>query len=210
MGFSERPPDREVLAGGPARAPLLDRLPPAWRRRGALVGAVALGVVVGVGTALWWQDPPREATPEPAPTEVADPEVRLVLVRVVAPARPQQLGDDQSIPLRIDGALLHGRGPGTATVTRIHRPGSSLAIDVPALPVELSADRSSGRVRLELTPGDCGLATEWTPSARPFTVTWRDELGDVRTGLGGEHDASMELAMIRYLDVVCGNAGDGL
>ena len=211
MDPSDQPPDREVLVGGPARASLLDSVPPAWRRRGALVVAAALGVVVGVGTTLSWQDPPSEEPLERTPTIVADHDVRLVLVRVVAPPRPPQATrTSDEAPLRLDGVLLHGRGPGSATVARIHRPGTSLAIRVPALPVGLSVDQSAERVLLELTPRDCGLATEWTPSARPFTITWQDELGDVRTDLGGEHEASLELAMIRYLDAVCGNEGAGL
>ena len=110
-------------------------------------------------------------------------------------------------PLRIDGALLHGRGTGTATVTRIHRPGKSLAIRVPALPVRLSVNHSFERIRLQILPRDCGLATQWTPSAQPFTLTWKDDHGDVHVDIGGDHDASMELTLIRYLDAVCGNPG---
>ena len=64
-----------------------------------------------------------------------------------------------SDPLRIDGVLLHSRGPGHATVTRIHRAGGSLAIRVPALPVRLSVNHSFERIRMEITARDCGLAS---------------------------------------------------
>jgi hypothetical protein len=52
---------------------------------------------------------------------------------------------------------------------------------------------------------DCGLASEWTPSSQPFTLTWQDDHGDLHSDTGGDHDASMELELMRYFDVVCGN-----
>ena len=106
-------------------------------------------------------------------------------------------------PLRIDAVLLHGRGSGSATVSRIHRPGNSLSIRAPALPVRLSVNHSFERIRLHISAQDCPMASQWTPSAQPFTLTWRDDHGDVHTGIGGDHDAAMELALIRYLDAVC-------
>ena len=60
-------------------------------------------------------------------------------------------------------------------------------------------------VRLKITAQDCGLAAEWTPSAQPFTLTWQDDHGDIHSDTGGDHDASMELELIRYFDVICGN-----
>lgn len=140
----------------------------------------------------------------PIPPAAASTEVRLVLSGVVAPTRPHDRnGAAGAAPLRIDGVLLHGRGTGSATVTKIHRPGKSLAIRVPALPVRLSVNRSFERIRLQIFPRDCGRATEWTPSAQPFTLTWRDDDGDVHVDIGGDHDASMEVILIRYLDAVC-------
>jgi len=61
------------------------------------------------------------------------------------------------------------------------------------------------RIRLNITARDCGLAAEWTPSAQPFTLTWQDDHGDLHMDAGGDHDASMELELIRYFDVVCSN-----
>lgn len=168
--------------------------------------AFVFGVIGGGGAALWWNDQPPEEARAPSPPAAAGTEVRLVLSGVVAPTQANDrngtLGDD---PLRIDGALLHSRGPGTATVTRIHRASGSLAIRVPALPVRLSVNHSFERIRLQVTPRDCGLATEWTPSAQPFTLTWEDDHKEVHTDTGGDHDASMELTLIRYFDAVCGN-----
>jgi hypothetical protein len=58
---------------------------------------------------------------------------------------------------------------------------------------------------MKISARDCGLAAEWTPSAQPFTLTWQDDHGAIHTDTGGDHDASMELALIRYLDAVCDN-----
>jgi hypothetical protein len=199
-------PEQEILLSGPSRAPLLDRLEPAWRLRGIVLLAFVLGVI-GSGGAAWWLDDrsPREAK-TPSPPATAGTEVRLVLSGVVAPTpRNDRNGTVGNDPLRIDGVLLHSRGPGIATVTRIHRASGSLAIRVPALPVRLSVNHSFERVRLKITPRDCGLAAEWTPSAQPFTLTWQDDHGNIHMGTGGDHDASMELTLIRYFNVACGN-----
>jgi len=204
------PPDqlrssqRETLQGGPARAPLLDRFTPAWRHRGITVLAFVFGVLTGGGAVWWWNDRlPEELRSPPAG---ADTSVRLVLSGVAARTRPD--GRNATIgagPLWIDGALLHSRGTGTATVMRIHRPGRSLAIRVPALPIRLSANHSFERIRLQISPRNCALATQWTPSAQPFTLTWQDDHGDLQVDIGGDHDAAMELSLIRHMDAVCGN-----
>lgn len=199
-------PEREILRSGPTRAPLLDRLTPTRRRRGVVLVAFVLGVFAG-GGATWWLDgwPPRDAR-APSPPTAAGSDVRLVLSGVVAPTQPNgRNGTGGNDPLLIDAVLLHGRGPGIATVVRIHRPGGSFAIRAAALPVRLSVNHSFERVRLKITARDCGLAAEWTPSAQPFTLTWHDDHGDVHTDTGGDHDTLMELEMIRYFDVVCGS-----
>lgn len=197
-------PDREILLSGPRRAPLLGPLTPTWRRRGVVLIAFVWGVIAG-GGAAWWLDAwsPQGATP-PSPTAGAGGDVRLVLGGVVA-ATPQngRNGTGGNGPLLVESVLLHGRSQGTATVTRIHRPGGSIAIRVRELPVELSVNHSFERIRLEVSARDCGLATEWTPSAQPFTLTWQDDEGDIHLDTGGDHDASMELELIRYFDLVC-------
>ena len=199
-------PAREILRIDPTRAPLLDRLTPTWRRRGVVLIAFVLGVIAG-GGAAWWLDgrSPRDARAPSSPT-AAGIEVRLVLSGIVAPTQPKgRNGTGGNDPLLIDALLLHGRGPGIATVTRIHRAGGSLAIRASALPIRLSVNHSFERVRLKITARDCGLAAEWTPSAQPFTLTWQDDHGDIHMDTGGDHDAAMELDLIRYFDVVCGN-----
>ncbi len=198
-------PEREVVEGGPSRAPLTDRVPQVWRRRGVVLLALVLGALAGAGAARWWDDRSPGEGPEPSREAAAGSQVRLVLHGVVPPA-PQGPTDGvrRNAALWLDAVLLHGRGPGTATVTRIHRPGGSVAIVVPDLPVRLSVNHSFQRVRLRLRPRDCRLATEWTPSAQPFVLTWRDAEGVVHGELGGDHDAALELALIDHLNAVCG------
>lgn len=201
------PPQRETLQGGPPRTRLLDGLTPAWRHRGVILAAFAFGVISG-GGAVWWNDrPPKEVGAPSPPAATAGTEVRLVLSGVVASRPSDRSGTVGAAPLRVDGVLLHGSGSGSATVTRIHRPGNSLAIRVPALPVRLAVEHSSERIRLQILPRDCELATQWTPSAQPFTLTWKDDHGDVHVDVGGDYDPSMALALIRYRDAVCGNPG---
>jgi hypothetical protein len=64
-------------------------------------------------------------------------------------------------------------------------------------------NHSFERIRMKISARDCGLAAEWTPSAQPFILTWQDDHGAIHTDTGGDHDASMELALIRYFDAVC-------
>lgn len=195
-----------MLQSGPTRAPLLDRLTPTWRHRGVVLSAFVLGVTGGGAAALWWDGWSLRDARAPSPPAAAGTEVRLVLTKVVTPTRPSDRnGTSGNEPLLIDGVLLHGRGPGTAKVARIHRSGGSLAIRVPALPVRLSVNHSFERIRLKVTARDCGLAAEWTPSAQPLTLTWHDDHGDTHVDAGGDHDASTEVALISYFDGVCGD-----
>lgn len=203
---------RETLQGGPPRAPLFARLTPAWRYRGVIAMALGLGFITGGGAVLWWHDrPPEQLRSPPAVADkmqssppVTENSVRLVLSAVAARTRSNvENGTVGARPLRIDGALLHSRGTGTATVTRIHRPGGGLVIRVRALPVTLSVNHSFERVRLQITPGNCALATQWTPSSQPFMLTWQDDRGEVHIQLGGDHDAPMELSLISYMDAAC-------
>lgn len=172
---------------------MMDQPTVSWRRLGAIAFTFALGFVAG-GGAAWNDQPPEQRSPPAA----AEPSVRLVLSAVAS-------GTTDAGSLWIDGALLHHRGTGTATVTRIHRPGGGLTIQVPALPVRLSVNHSFEPIRLEIAPRDCVLAAQWTPSAQPFTLTWQDQHGEVRTDVGGDHDASMELSLVRHIAAVCGD-----
>lgn len=192
-----------MLQDGATHAPLLEGLTPTWRHRSVVLLAFVFGVIGGAGGARWLNDQRPEEAPAAYGPDAAGTDVRLVLSGV-APRRPHDRNGTGGVdPLRIDGVLLHSRGPGTATVTGIHRAGGSIAIRVPALPVRLSVNHSFQRIRLEVSPRDCGLASEWTPSAQPFTLTWQDAHGDVHHDTGGDHDASMELTLLDYLDAVC-------
>lgn len=168
-----------------------------WRCRSAVVLSVAVGAAVGAAAVLAWNDRyvERPSERERSAAAVQAP-VRLVLSGV-SPGAPR------GRYLSIDAVLLHDRGPGTATVSRIHRPGTSLSIRVTDLPVTLSANHPYERVRVRFAPRDCVLATEWTPSARPLTLSWQDEHGVRRSGLGGDHDAPIELSLIRHMSEVC-------
>ena len=199
---------RETLLGGPPRSPHFDRLPRVWRYRAVIALALVVGVIAGGGAVWWWKDrppsPPEDAHGLRSSPRDAENDVRLVLSGVAPPDRSQPAnGALGTRPLRIDGALLHSRGAGTATVTRIYRPGGGLVVRVRALPVTLSVNHSFERVRLRITPGDCTLATEWTPSSQPFMVDWRDDREEVHRQLVGDHDPPMELALTRYLDAAC-------
>jgi hypothetical protein len=171
-----------------------------WRGRSAVVLSVAVGVAAGAVAVLALDDhdhPPERERPAAA----ARSPVRLVLSGVSSGARRGRY-------LAIDAVLLHDGGAGAATVRRIHRPGTSLSIRVPDLPVTLSANHPYERVRVHLAPRSCVLATEWTPSARPLTLSWEDEHGTRRSGLGGDHDSLIELSLIGHMSAVCDHPSD--
>lgn len=210
MGPLDRPPsaERETFAGGPARESMLDRLTTMWRRRVVVLLAVVCGVIGGGGMVWWWHDRSSGESPIPSRTSSAGQDVRLILTGVESrSAGKHRSGVAADGSLWLDAVLLHGRGPGTATVTRVHRPGRSIAVRVPELPVRLSVNHSFERVRLQLTPNNCRLATTWTPSSQPFTLTWRDDGDDVQQDVGGDHDSAMELTLIRYFDAACRSGG---
>ena len=193
--------EQETLVLGSARG--LEKMHPAWRRRGAVLLSLAVGVVVGAGAVLRWNDhhDDRPSETQRAARAAAHTPVRLVLAGASSDAPRDRY-------VSIDAVLLHNGGPGTATVKRIHRPGTSLSIRVPDLPVTLSTNHPYERVQVRLAPRDCVLATEWTPSARPLTVSWEDERGHSRSGTGGDHDAHLELFLIRHMSAVCGDPSE--
>lgn len=194
------PPD--TLQGGPARPPLLDGLLRS-RRQGAVTAAwLLVGVLIGGGATWWWGERPPE---EPRSSSAAvGTSVGLVLSGVAPRTRPNgRVAPVGAGPLWIDGVLLRSPGSGAVTVTRIHRPGESITIRVPELPVTLSDGQTFEQVRLSITPRDCVLATQWTPSAQPFTLTWQDADGDVHEDLAGEHDGALQLSLIRHMNAAC-------
>jgi hypothetical protein len=188
--------EQEILDLGSPRG-LSSKLHRTWRRRGAVVLSVAVGVAAGALAALTWKDryDDRPSESQPSALAAGQPPVRLVLGGVSGAPRDRYLS--------IEAVLLHDRGAGTATVRRIHRPGTSLSIRVPDLPVTLSANHPYERVHVRIAPRDCVLATQWTPSAQPLTLSWEDERGTLRSGIGGDHDASVELSLIRHMSAVC-------
>lgn len=161
-----------------------------------VAGCVAGGSAVG-----WWQGAGQELPP---PTAAADTSVELVLTGVAAHSRAdgtQGVAADGA--LWLDGLLLHVGGRGTATMTRIHRPGRALRVGVPEIPVTLTPDEASQRIQIRVVPRDCALATIWTPSAQPFTVTWQGPDGTTSSEPGGAHNPSLELTLIQAMDAAC-------
>lgn len=192
---------QETLELRPPRG-LSGQLPPAWRRRAAILFSVAVGAAAGAGAVWGWtdHDDGRPTEERPSPGVAATAPVRLVLSGVSS-------GVSRDRFLTVDAVLLHDRGPSTTTVRRIHRPGTSLSVRVPDLPVTLSANHPYERVLVRLAPRDCALATEWTPSALPLTLSWEDEHGIDQSDVGAEHDA-IELSLIRHMSFVCGDAAE--
>ncbi len=175
------------------------KLHPTWRRRGAVILSAVVGVAGGALAVLTWEGQYDNQPPEiqrSTPTATRGPPLRLVLSGVPS-------GAPRGRYLSIEAVLLHDRGAGTATVRRVHRPGTSLSIRVPELPVTLSANHPYERVQVRIAPRDCVLATGWTPSAQPLTLSWEDEHGTLQSGIGGEHDAPIELSLIRHMSAVC-------
>lgn len=199
------PSDPEILQRSPGGTWPFGRLSPAWRRRGLVLATWLVGVLSGAGVVWWWDGGAEQqvgGAPTRSATALGGQEVRLVLTRAGALRRDSRQTGGAAY-LRVDGALLYDGRAGDVTVRRIYRPGGGLLVRVPRLPVVLSANRAYEPIRLQIAPGDCRLATEWTPSAQPLTLTWRDEQGRVQRSSGGDHDPVMELTLIRWLDDAC-------
>ncbi len=166
------------------------------RRRGAgVVAAAVIGLLTGASATAWWSDREPEQPGIPAASGSRDGDVRLVLTGV----RPPAVGGR----ITIDGVLLHSRTSGTATVTSVGRPGGAIAVRTDGLPTTLSVNNSFERVRLRITPRDCELATQWTPSSQPLVIMWEDEGGEVHESVGGDHDADLEIALISHFEAAC-------
>lgn len=105
--------------------------------------------------------------------------------------------------LWLDGVLVYVQGSGAVTVTRVHRPGGALRVRVPDLPLRLTPESTFERIQMSVSPRECRLASMWTPSARPFTLTWRTGDGSWRSNSVGDHNASMELTWLAHMDSVC-------
>lgn len=188
----------ETLRVGPSRPPLFHEVPPIWRQRVvALLAFVLGGVAAGGGAVLWWQ-----ARPAPSPPLRFDEHaVELILFEAVPSRTPPSGSESANNPLQVDSALLLS-GLLTSTVLSIDSP-DSLDVRAPALPVTVSPDGRFRSISLKIMVRDCKAAARWTPSDRPFTISWRDEYGKVHLDRAGDFDRSMARSLIRYIEAVC-------
>ena len=188
LALGAPPPERDPGGGGvPTRA------------RTWAVGFVC-GVAAGIGTHAWWSSAPAET---PAPPVAVDPSVQLVFTGVADRHRSGgSRAGEGGRGLWLDAVLVHVAGRGTATVTRVHRPGAALDLHVPGLPARL-APGEAREVLVRLSPRECRLAGVWTPSSRPFTVTWSDTDGRSYSTSAGDHNSSMEVSWLRHMDAAC-------
>ena len=184
----------ETLEAGSDRSSAWDRLAPRWRRRVVVLLAFVLGVAAGVGALVW-----RQAGPEPRPPRVDEHDVELVLFRALPTGgRPSE----RARPLTIEGAILLS-GLVTSTIVSITASGDGLGVRVSALPVTVSPTARLREVALQLTVRDCKAAARWAPSDRPFTISWRDELGQEHLDRAGDLGRSVSGSITRYIQAVC-------
>ena len=190
----------ETLQAGPLRPPFFQKIPPRWRRHTVALFALVLGIAAGGGAALWWQTEPAPAPPQ----QVDEHAVELVLFEAVPPeTQPSGEASDVRV-LRVDSAFLLS-GVVASTVLTIDGPDQSLDVRAPALPVTVSPDARYQAVSLAIIVRDCKVATRWTPYARPFTITWRDEYGKEHLDSAGDFDRSMTDSLTRHIDAACAN-----
>jgi hypothetical protein len=194
----------ETLQVGASRPRSPEKGPATRRQLVAVVLAFFVGVAVGGGALLWWQD-----RPEPPAFHGDEHAVELVLFAAApAGARPRRSVPDVD-PLHVAGGLLLS-GSVTSTVSRISTPGRSLDVHVPALPVTVSPTGRFQPVDLRLVVLDCRAASRWEPDVdRPFTIAWRDEDGRVHLDRAGDFDRSLAISLVRYIDSSCGDRGNG-
>ena len=197
-GTTEGP--TEMLRAGPARPPLFPPVPARWRRRAAAPAAFVLGVALGAGTVLSWQDEPT--TPTPPRVRADEHAVELVLFEAVPSPGP---AGARAGPLHIDGALLLS-GQVTSTVLSIEFLGQSLDVRAPGLPLTVSPSDRFRSIGLRVSVEDCERAVRWErPGVRPFVITWRDEFDRTHTDRAGDFGRSTGESLIRYMHAVCDN-----
>jgi hypothetical protein len=197
-GAAEGP--TETVQVGPSRPRLFPPVPARWRRRAAAPAAFVLGVALGAGTVLSWQDQPTGPTP---PRFRADEHaVELILFEAVPPkTMPRGSGSETS--LHIDAALLLS-GQVTSTVLSIELLGQSFDVRAPRLPLTVSPSARFRSISLRVSVRDCERAIRWEqPGTRPFIITWQDAFDRTHTDRAGDFGTSTGNALIRYIHAVC-------
>jgi len=104
--------------------------------------------------------------------------------------------------LLIDAALLLS-GSVASTVSGIEATDDSLDVRARTLPVTVSPTDRFRSVGLRLSVRDCETASDWEPTDRPFTITWRDEFDRVHTDGAGDFGRSTADSLLRFVDTVC-------
>lgn len=176
---------------------MLDKLPAGTRQPVVALLALLLGAAIGAGTVLWRQDPPR-----PTQLRVDEHAVELVLFDATPTRMPPGRWSSDFAPLRVHGAILL-TGALASTVSRIGALDDSLEIRAPALPVTVSPTARYASVTLQIFIRDCETASGWTPRDRPFTISWRDELGREHLDRAGDFDPSLGDSLTRHIDAEC-------
>ena len=194
-GTAQQP--AETLQVGPARPPVLERLPARSRQPAVAVLGLVLGTAIGAGTVLWWPD-----RPPPTPVPADEHAVELVLFDAAPTRMPPGRWSSDVAPLRVDGAILLTGGV-ASTVSRIGVLGDGLEIRTPALPVTVSPTARYESVTLLLFVRDCEAALGWAPGDRPLTISWRDEHGRDHLDRAGDFDPSLGGSLTRHIDAVC-------
>lgn len=167
--------------------------------------AFVLGAVIGAGAMLWRQAPPPpsdsgERTEQPR--RLDEHAVELLLLAPAA-SRTDPSGTGSAAGLQVHGAFLLS-GAVTSTVLSIDSAHRGLDVRVRDLPVTVSPTARFQLVRLQLSFRDCRAATRWAPVDRPFTISWRDELGREHVDMAGDLDRSTAASLVRAIDAGCG------
>ena len=197
-----RPPT-ETLDVGPARPPLLERLPTRRLTLAVCVVVFLLGAAAGAGTVLSSQDRPAEPRSVPADEHA----VELVLFSADPPRTHPGDRTSDAGPLLVESAVLLS-GVVTSTVLSIDSADPGLGVRAPALPVTVSPTARLRELELRIVVRDCKAAAVWPPVDRPFTSTWRDEHGREHLDRAGDFDRTTARSLASHVDAVCRGDAD--
>ncbi len=170
---------------------------PQWRQRAAVPVALVLGIVAGAAGAAWWQSPQPTSPPR-----VDEHAVELALFEVVPLGKRPARREARPSAIRLAGGFLLS-GAVRSTVLTISSPDDALDVSAPALPVTVSPAARFRSVELRIVVRDCEVAGRWSPTDRPFTVTWRDEHGEEHRDRAGDVDRALAEVLVRHIEAMC-------
>lgn len=197
------PDPSETLRGGPARAPLLEGVQARWRLPVVAVLAFALGAG-GAGALIVGLPAPSPPTQNPSGESGSfdEHDVELILFQA-SRARPRGgRSASRGRAVHLESAVFLSGGL-TSTLLTIEALEPSLDIRASALPVTISPSNRYQLIVLEIIVRDCAAATQWTPSDRPFFITWRDELEKEHLDRAGEFNRTTATSLTRQVETTC-------